>query len=96
MRKYEIMFIVRPTLSEEESKSVIKKFANILTSNGAKIVDEKDLGQRELAYEIKKFKTGFYYLFNIESSDDLAINEFDRQSKNTPDIVRHLITKIED
>lgn len=96
MRKYEIMFIVRPTLSEEESKKVIKKFADVLTSNGAKITNEKDLGQRELAYEIKKFKTGFYYLINLEAENDIAINEFDRQAKNTQDIIRHLITRIED
>ena len=96
MRKYEIMFIVRPTLSEEESKTVIKKFAEVLTTNGAKITDEKDLGQRELAYEINNFKTGFYYLINLEASDDAAINEFDRQAKNTQDIVRNLITRIED
>lgn len=95
MRKYEIMFIVRPTLSEEEVKNVVAKFTNVLTTNGAKIVEEKNLGQRELAYEIKKFKTGFYYLITIEANDDVAIKEFDRQSKNTPDIIRNLITKIE-
>lgn len=96
MRKYEIMFIVRPTLSEEECKKVIKKFADVLTSNNAKITSEKDMGQRELAYEIKDFKTGFYYLFNLEANDDTAISEFDRQAKNTNDIIRHLITRIED
>lgn len=96
MRKYEIMFIVRPTLSEEDVKAVVKKFTGILTSNGANITDEKDMGQRELAYEINDFKTGFYYLVNLEANDDKAINEFDRQSKNTQDIVRHLITRVED
>lgn len=96
MRKYEIMFIVRPTLSEEDVKGVIKKFTDILTSNGAKVTEEKDMGQRELAYEIKDFKSGFYYLVNLEANDDKAISEFDRQAKNTADIVRHLITKIED
>ena len=96
MRKYEIMFIVRPTLGEEDVKAVCKKFATILTDNGATITEEKDMGQRELAYEIKDFKTGFYYLITLEANDDKAINEFDRQAKNTQDIVRHLITKIED
>ena len=96
MRKYEIMFIARPTLSEEEKKNVISKFTKILTDNKATITNEKDMGQRELAYEIKDFKTGFYYLVNLEADDDAAINEFDRQAKNTSDIVRHLITRIED
>lgn len=96
MRKYEIMFIVKPTLSEEEKKKVIDRFIKVLTDNKATIINEKDLGQRELAYEIKDFKSGFYYLVNLEANDDAAVSEFDRQAKNTSDIVRHLITRIED
>ena len=96
MRKYEIMFIVRPTLSEEEKKNVITKFSKILTDNKATITGEKDMGQRELAYEIKDFKSGFYYVITLEANDDKAINEFDRQGRNSSDIIRHLITKIED
>ncbi len=96
MRKYEIMFIARPTLSEEEKKNVIAKFSKILTDNKAIITSEKDMGQRELAYEIKDFKSGFYYVITLEANDDVAISEFDRQARNTSDIVRHLITKIED
>lgn len=96
MRKYEIMFIVRPTLGEDEVKKVIKDFGKILTSNGAKIINEKDMGQRELAYEINKYKSGYYYVYNIEAKDDKAINEFDRLSLISKDIIRHLITKEED
>ncbi len=96
MRKYEIMFIARPTLSEEEKKNVIAKFSKILTDNKATITGEKDMGQRELAYEIKDFKSGFYYVITLEANDDKAINEFDRQARNSQDIIRHLITKIED
>ena len=96
MRKYEIMFIARPTLSEEEKKNVIARFSKILTDNNATITNEKDMGQRELAYEIKDFKSGFYYVITLEANDDKAINEFDRQGRNSSDIIRHLITKIED
>ena len=53
------------------------------------------MGQRELAYEIKKFKSGYYYIYEIEANDDKAINEFDRLALISNDIVRHLITKIE-
>lgn len=96
MRKYEIMFIVRPTLGEDEVKKVIKDFGKILTTNGAKIVNEKDMGQRELAYEINDFKSGYYYVYNIEAKDDKAIKEFDRLGLISKDIVRHLITREED
>ena len=94
--KYEIMFIVRPTLSEEETKNVISSFEKVLTDNKAKIVGKKDMGQRDLAYEIKKFKSGYYYLFNIEANEDKAVREFDRLALISKDVIRHLITKVED
>ena len=96
MKNYEIMFIVRPTLSEEDVKQVVKKFEDVITSNGSKVTEKKDMGQRELAYEIKDFKTGYYFLFEVESSDDKAIKEFDRLALISSDIIRHLITTIED
>lgn len=95
MNKYEIMFIVRPTLSEDEIKKVIANFGKILTDNGATIKEQKDMGQRELAYEIKKFKSGYYYMYEVEANDDKAIKEFDRLALISNDIVRHLITKLE-
>ena len=54
------------------------------------------MGQRELAYEIKKFKSGYYYVLTVEAEDDKAIKEFDRLAFISSDIIRHLITKIED
>ncbi len=95
MRQYEIMFIVKPTLSEEEVKKVVTNFSDIITNNGGKVLETKDMGQRELAYEIKKFKSGFYYIFEVETDNDKAIKEFDRLALISNDIVRHLITKVE-
>ena len=96
MKNYEIMFIVRPTLGEEELKKVTTDFEKVLTSNGAKLTNFKEMGQKELAYEINKFKTGYYFLYNLESSDDKAVSEFSRIGKNSKDIIRLLVTKIED
>ena len=96
MKHYEIMFIVRPTLSEEDIQKVAKNFEDVLTNNGATVTEVKEMGQRELAYEINKFKNGYYYLINLDASNDEAINEFDRLARNSKDIIRHLITKIED
>lgn len=95
MKNYEIMFIVRPTLSEEEIKKVVANFQDVITNNAGKVVNVTEMGQRELAYEIKKFKNGYYYVFDIESNDDKAIKEFDRLARNSQDIIRHLITKKE-
>jgi small subunit ribosomal protein S6 len=95
MRKYEIMFIVKPTLSEEDVKKVFQSFQDTLTSNGAKVIEKQELGQRELAYEIKKFKSGYYFLFEIESMDDKAVSEFNRLALISSDVIRHLVKRIE-
>jgi len=96
MKNYEIMYIVRPTLGEDDLKKVNENFANVLTSNGATINETVEMGQRELAYEIKDFKSGYYFVLEISANDDKAINEFDRLALISSDIVRHLITKKED
>ena len=96
MKNYEIMFIVRPTLGEDEVKKVVKSFSKIITDNGSKVTDEQSMGQRELAYEIKDFKSGYYFVFEVESKNDKAIKEFDRLALINKDIIRHLITKVED
>jgi len=95
MRKYEIMFIVRPDLEENAVKETVKKLEKILTDNKAVITLSKELGQKEFAYEIKGFKSGFYYLYNIDSNNDAAIKEFDRVSSIDESVVRHLILNIE-
>ena len=95
MKNYEIMFIVRPTLSEEEVKKVVDNFKKVITDNGSKITEVKENRQRELAYEIKKFKSGYYFVFEVEANDDKAIKEFDRLGLISSDVIRHLITKIE-
>ena len=91
--KYEIMFIVRPNLEEEAVKKVAADFEKVLTDNGAKVTSSKDLGQKELAYEINTHKAGYYFLVNIESKDAKTINEFDRLALISEDIIRHLIIK---
>ena len=95
MRKYEIMFIVRPDLEENAVKETVKKLEKILTDNKAVITLSKELGQKEFAYEIKGFKSGFYYLYNIDSSVQNAIKEFDRVASIDESVVRHLILNIE-
>ena len=95
MNKYEIMFIVKSDLEEEARKNVVSTLEKTLTSNNATITSTKELGQKEFAYEIKKMKSGYYYLYNIETSTDASIKEFDRVAGIDENVVRHLILKIE-
>ena len=67
----------------------------VLADNGAKFLEEKSLGQKELAYEINKFKTGYYYLFVVEA-ESKATKEFERVARINESLLRHLVVKVED
>lgn len=95
MNKYEIMFVVRPDMEEAEIKKTAENMKKVLTDSKAKILEEKPMGQRELAYEIKKFTTGYYYLFIVEA-DAAAEQEFNRVARINESLLRHIIVKVEE
>lgn len=96
MSKYEIMFIVRPDVDEETRKNVVATLEKTLTDSKSTITLSKELGQKEFAYEIKKMKSGYYYLYNIETSSSDATKEFERVARIDENVVRHLVLKLED
>ena len=95
MNKYEVMFIVKPDLEESLIKKEAETLKKVLTDKKSKIVEEKAMGQKELAYEIDKYNNGYYFLYFIESNNE-AINEFDRIARINENILRHLIIRIDD
>ena len=95
MNKYELMFIVRSDMEEAEIKSTAENMKKILSDNKATIVEEKVMGQKELAYEINKMKTGYYFLYVVEASSE-AIDEFTRVAGINENILRYLTIKVED
>jgi len=94
MRKYELMFVVKPTIDEEATKSVVDNIKKILEKQKAKIVSESNMGRRELAYEVKGFKNGSYFLITVEAEPN-AVKEFDRVANINEDIIRHIVVKVE-
>ena len=95
MRKYEVMFIVRPDLEEAQVTKTADMMKKILTDRKAKVLEEQKMGQKELAYEINKYKNGNYFLYTIEANSE-AIDEFTRIARINEDVIRHLIIKVED
>ena len=95
MNKYEIMFIVKPDMEEKDIKAEAENMKKVLTDKKAKVIDEKAMGQRELAYEIRKFNTGYYYLFVVEAGRE-AEQEFNRVARINESLLRHLIVRVED
>ena len=95
MNKYEIMFVVKPDMEEAEIKNTAEAMKKVLTSKKAKVLEEKAMGQKELAYEIRKYSTGYYYLLVVEATKE-AEQEFNRVARINENLLRHLIVKVEE
>ena len=95
MNKYEIMFIVKTTIEEEAVKKTIADLKAIITDLKGEIVEEKDMGQKKLAYPINKEVNGFYYVLVVNANGEI-VSEFDRKAKINDNVIRHLIIKLDE
>ena len=95
MNKYEIMFIVRPDMEEAEIRKTAESMKKVLTDSKAKVLEEKSIGQKELAYEIRKFNTGYYFLYVVEANAE-AEQEFNRVARINESILRSIVIKVEE
>ncbi len=92
MTKYEIMYIIRPTVSEEARKALIEELSNIFTTMQSEVTKLDEWGTRDLAYEIEKHDKGYYVVMDVNATQE-ARSEFERVIGLKEDIIRHLIIK---
>jgi small subunit ribosomal protein S6 len=92
LRKYEVVFVLRPDLDEEKNTGVIEKFKTLIESHGGEVVKLDKWGKRRLAYEIKDFKEGFYVLIQMNADSKVA-TELSRVFKITDEVLRHMIVR---
>ena len=90
MKKYEVMYILRSNLEQEAIKAEIAKVNNIFTSNVSKVLECKEWGLRELAYEIEHNKKGYYVWCLVEATKE-AVNEFNRIAGYSETIIRSIV-----
>lgn len=89
--KYELMYIINPNLSEEETAAVVEKFKALVEQNGT-LEEMEKMGKRKLAYEINYISEGYYVLVKFTSGPDFPA-ELDRVLGITDGILRSLITR---
>ena len=92
--KYEVLYVLNPNLTEEETQAIVEKFKTLIEQNGS--VDEmEEWGKRKLAYEINDLTDGDYTLINFHA-DPTQIAELDRVLRITDAVVRHMIVRRDD
>ena len=89
MNKYEIMLILKPDVEDETRNTVLEGFKKILTDNGGNVDNVNEWGLRDLAYEIKDYKKGYYVVVDVTTAP-ANIAEFDRLSRINANVLRHL------
>ena len=95
MRNYEVTFIVDPVLSGDEIKATAQKYVDQLQQSGCSIVHVDEMGLRQLAYEINKRHSGYYYCVEFETATGSFLAPLELNLRRDERIVRFLTVKLD-
>lgn len=94
-RTYELMFIVRPDMAEEEQDKLISTLESAVSSSGGTVKSMDRMGKRRLAYRVRGFQDGLYMLLTVEGSGDM-IHELERRLRVTEPVIKFLTVRIDE
>ena len=94
LKHYETMFIIKPTLTEEETVAQIDLVKATIEKNGGEIVACEDMGSKNRAYEIEKNKRGYYFVAYFKGAPT-GILEIERNYRINENILRFIFIKYE-
>ncbi len=92
MNHYETLFVVKPTLTDEEIKSQIEKVKAVLEKEGAELVATDDMGMRRLAYPVQKNTRGYYTVLLFNAKGDTIV-ELERNLRINEEVIKFLTVK---
>ena len=94
-RTYEIMFIVRPDVLDEDLDKLIAGFEGNVTAGGGTVKSTEKLGRRKLAYTVKKFNDGNYVLMTIEADGSL-VGEIERRLRVSEPVIKFISVRMDE
>jgi small subunit ribosomal protein S6 len=94
-RKYEVMFILRPDVVGEEADKLIAGFEATITKGNGKLVSSEKLGNRKLAYTVRKFNEGNYNLLTVEADGSL-VAELERRLRVTEPVIKFITVRMDE
>lgn len=89
MNKYETMYIISPTVDDEQVKALVEKFNDLISEHG-EIEKVEEWGRKKLAYEVQDQKEGYYVLVYFTANPEFPA-ELERIFKINEDILKYLI-----
>jgi small subunit ribosomal protein S6 len=94
-RTYELMFIVRPDMTEEDLDKLISMLQSIVPASGGNIVKVDKMGKRRLAYVVRRFHEGIYVLLVVEGGG-AVVHELERRLRVTEQVIKFLTVRIDE
>jgi len=94
-RTYELMFIVRPDMAEEDQDKLISTLDQAVTSSGGVVKSVEKMGKRRLAYMVRRFHDGLYMLLTVEGSGGL-VHELERRLRVTEPVIKFITVRIDE
>src|SRR5436190_15098159 len=94
-RTYELMFIVRPDMPEEEQDKLVSTLESAITSSGGAMKKVERMGKRRLAYTVRRFFEGVYILLTFEGSGGL-VHELERRLRVTEQVIKFLTVRVDE
>jgi small subunit ribosomal protein S6 len=94
-RLYEVMFILRPDVTEEDADKLISGFTASVTNGGGAVKSVEKMGRRKLAYMVRKFNDGNYVLLTIEASGPVVL-ELERRLRVTEPVIKFITVRIDE
>ncbi len=94
-RLYEVMFILRPDVTEEDAEKLISGFTTSVTNGGGAVKSVEKLGRRKLAYMVRKFNDGNYVLLTIEASGPVVL-ELERRLRVTEPVIKFITVRMDE
>jgi small subunit ribosomal protein S6 len=94
-RTYELMFIVRPDMAEEDLDKLISTLETVVSTSGGTVKSVERMGKRRLAYTVRRFHDGVYVLLTVEGSGGL-IHELERRLRVTEPVIKFLSVRIDE
>jgi small subunit ribosomal protein S6 len=94
-RLYEVMFIVRPDVEDEEADKLIESLGNTVKTGGGVVRSAEKLGRRKLAYQVRKFNDGNYILLTVEA-DGAVILELERRLRVTEQVIKFITVRMDE
>jgi small subunit ribosomal protein S6 len=91
-RQYELVYILRPDISDDQVPEVMERVNQMLTSQGGVIQQEERWGRRRLAYPIRKYLEGTYIITQLELGPEQT-ELINRALHLSEDILRHLLVR---